>query len=226
MRVTDVTSTFARLQSLLSPVGGEYVEQSSLSGAGASTVGTATLRVGASRLGVVQAAVAEWGTVVSQTSAGEDVTDQAVDLESRLTVERRVERELLELLESRRGSPLKEILEVREQLNTVRTQIERLTAQQARLNSLVSLATLTVTLRGIEQPDAPEGLLDYASQSLRVTWKRALSTAIDSVAWILGVLVGGIVFWIALAVLVLLGYRLYRRSTAAAAHEPPPRLDT
>ncbi|MBY0111973.1 MAG: DUF4349 domain-containing protein [Phycisphaerales bacterium] len=225
VRVADVAATFSRLPSLLSPAGGEYVEQSSLSGSGSSSVATATLRVTAKRLGFVQAAISEWGVVTSQTSAGEDVTDQAVDLEARLTVERRIERELLELLDGRRGAPLKEVLEVREQLNTVRTQIERLVAQQNRLESLVSLATLTVTIRTIEQPPAPSGLGDYAARTLRETWSRSLTTAIDSLAWLLSVLIGGIFFWIVLGAIALVAVRVHRSRTALAAHEPPPPLD-
>lgn len=225
VRVADVAATFSRLASLLSPAGGEYVEQSSLSGAGYSSVGTATLRVTAKRLGFVQAAVAEWGVVMSQTSAGEDVTDQTVDLEARLTVERRIERELLELLDGRRGAPLKEVLEVREQLNTVRTQIERLVAQQNRLDSLVSLATLTVTIRTIEQPPAPSGLGDYAARTLKETWNRSLSTAIDSLAWLISVLIGGVFVWIVLGTIALVAVRMHRSRDTRAAHEPPPLLD-
>lgn len=227
VRVADVAATFTRLQSLLSQAGGEYIEQSSLSGTGSSTVGTATLRIAAKRLGFVQAAVAEWGVVTSQTSAGEDVTDQSVDLEARLTVERRVERELLELLDTRKGAPLKEVLEVREQLNSVRTQIERLTAQQTRLDALVSLATLTVTLRASEPVPAavaPPGILGYAKQTLADAWARSLTSAIDSLAWLVSMLVGGVFVWIALGLGVVVLLRVWRSIETRAAHEPAPRL--
>ena len=228
IRVSDVPAAFSRLPGLLAPAGGEFIEQSSLSGAGANAVGSATLRVSTKRLGMVQAALAEWGTVIAQTSAGEDVTDQAIDLEARLAVERRVERELLDLLDTRNGSPLKEILEVREQLNAVRTQIERLVAQQNRLDGLVALATLTVTLRG----PAPEtvvntpNLFSYAKQALSEAWTRSLTSAVDSLAWLVSVAVGGLFVWIGLGAIVIILLRVWRSMEARSAHEPPPRLDS
>ena len=87
------------------------------------------------------------------------MTDPSVvDLDARLRNERRVEQELLELLDSRDESPLEEILKLRGEIAKVRTQIERYTAQQDRLSRLVSLATVLIIIRpeNIEQIEVPD----------------------------------------------------------------------
>ena len=113
---TDVAATFLKARQLVSEAGGEYIEQSSLAGEGDSTRASLTLRVSASRLSDVLNELRKLGVVVSEEARGEDVTNQVVDLDARLRNERRVEQELLELLESRDDSPLEEILKLRAEI--------------------------------------------------------------------------------------------------------------
>lgn len=223
----DVRAAFSRLPSLLSEVRGEFIEQSSFSGAGASTTASATLRVPADRLGAVLATLRGLGTLSSESSSGEDVTEQVVDLDARLRNEQRVEKELLSLLESRNGAPLKEILEVRESLRNVREQIERISAQQKRMDRLVSLATIRIFIRTETAPHAPPepaGFWTTATTRIAATWTHSLRIALDAFAGLLAVVVGGAVWWILLGVFGFIAMKLWRRYQRHAAFEPPPRL--
>lgn len=205
---TDVAATFLKARQLVSEAGGEYIEESSLAGEGDSTRASLTLRVSASRLSDVLNGLRELGTVVSEVARGEDVTDQVVDLDARLRNERRVEQELLELLERRDDSPLEEILKLRGEIAKVRTQIERYTAQQDRLSRLVSLATVLVIIRPekIEPVEEPQeaSLWSYFKDSISDSWQRGVAFLADTVAGIVGVIVGGIVWWTLLIAVVVL----------------------
>ena len=205
---TDVAATFLKARQLVSEAGGEYIEQSSLAGEGDSTRASLTLRVSASRLSDVLNELRKLGVVVSEEARGEDVTNQVVDLDARLRNERRVEQELLELLDSRDDSPLEEILKLRAEIAKVRTQIERYTAQQERLSRLVSLATVLVIIRPekIEPVEVPDeaSLWGYFKDSISDSWQRGVAFLADTVAGIVGVIVGGIVWWTLLIAVVVL----------------------
>ncbi len=221
----DVRAAFSRLPSLLSEARGEYIEQSTFSGSGSSTTASATLRVPADRLGTVRAALQGLGTLSSESSSAEDVTEQVVDLDARLRNEQRVEQELLTLLEARRGAPLKEILEVRESLRSVREQIERLSAQQKRIGRLVSLATIRVSISTEPaQPAAPVGFWTTASSRIGSTWNDSLKIALDAFAGLLAVVVGGAVWWFLLAIVGFVAWKIWSRRRQLAAFEPPPQL--
>jgi hypothetical protein len=221
----DVRAAFSRLPGLLSEARGEYIEQSTFSGTGASTAASATLRVPSDRLGTVRAALQGLGRLSSESSSAEDVTEQVVDLDARLRNEQRVEQELLTLLEARRGAPLKEVLEVRESLRSVREQIERLSAQQKRIGRLVSLATIRVSIRAEPaQPAEPAGFWTTASSRIGSTCNDSLKIALDAFTGLLAVVVGGAVWWFLLAVIGFIAWRIWSRRQQLAAFEPPPRL--
>lgn len=76
--------------------------------------------------------------------SGEDVTAQLVDLGARLRALRAEEEALTILLAS--ATNVGEVLSVREQLSSTRTEIEQLAAQQDSLDDQATYATLAVTL--------------------------------------------------------------------------------
>src|ERR1051326_7778127 len=75
----DVRGTFAKAAHLASEAGGEYVENSSLTGEGKTAQGNLTLRVAATRLGALMTSLRELGVVKAENTTGEDVTAQVVD---------------------------------------------------------------------------------------------------------------------------------------------------
>jgi hypothetical protein len=190
LAVDDVSAAYMKALRLVSEAHGEFIEESSLSGAGR---GTLTLRVSVERLSGVLDELRALGTVTDEKSSGEDVTDQVVDLEARISNEQLVEKELLELLESRADAPLEDLLRLREEVNRVRVSIERMTAQRERLSRLVSLASVLVIIRAEDEPvEEPEqaSLWGGFAGSLGDSWTGGVRVLGETVAGIVRVLVG------------------------------------
>src|SRR5690606_1441883 len=91
----DVTAAFLTAARVVRPARGEYVQESSDRGEGSYASASRTLRIAADRLSEALHQLRALGTVTSETTSGEDITTQMVDLEARLRNERRIEVELL-----------------------------------------------------------------------------------------------------------------------------------
>lgn len=209
----DVRAAFLKAGLILNEGLGEHVQDSSLTGAGNDATATLTLRVVASRLSEVSNALRELGVVISERRDGQDVTGQVIDVEARLRNEHRVEKELLELFDQRKDAPLKDVLDLRQKLSEVRAGIEQLVAQRDHLSRLVSLATVLVIIRtGEKPPEEPkvEGLWHYFGESIKHAWRGGLRGLADTVAALVGIFVGGLIWWILLIVALLLLRRYVR----------------
>jgi type II secretory pathway pseudopilin PulG len=123
-----------------------YVAQLSASAEGGSerTV-AASLRVPADQLDACLAELKKLGRVIQESQAGEEVTQQHVDLVARLKNSRNTEARLSGVLEQRSG-PVKEILEVEKESARVRGEIEQMEAEQQNLEHRVSFATIDLKL--------------------------------------------------------------------------------
>ncbi len=106
----------------------------------------ATFRVPADQLDATLAEIKQLAHVEQESQGGEEVTDQYVDLNARLSNARRTEQTLLDILEKRTGR-LSDVLAVEQELSNVREGIETMEAQQKNLQNRVSFATLQVELR-------------------------------------------------------------------------------
>jgi hypothetical protein len=106
---------------------------------------TATLRVPADQLDATLAEVKALGRVESESQSGQDVTSQYVDLQARLSNARNTEQRLTDLLRNRTGK-LSDVLEVEQELDRVRGQIEQMEAERKNMSNQVSYATLNATI--------------------------------------------------------------------------------
>lgn len=206
LRTDDVRATFLKAAQFISEAHSEYTEASSLTGSGDKARANITLRVAVDRLSIVLNQLRKLGKVHSEDMRGEDVTSRVVDLDARLRNEKRIETELLELLEKREEAPLKEIIQLRSSINEVRQSIEWLTAQKQRLSRLVSLATILVIIRAEdapkEEPEPEPSLGQYFSDSVGTSWSGGLRFLSDTVAGLLRVIIGGIIWWVLIAVAI------------------------
>lgn len=212
MEVTarDVRPFFDRVTAMVDPALGEFVEAASAT----EVRGEATLRVAADRLDTVMRTIREMDGGVEVTReelSATDVTDRRTDLAARLTNERCIEAELLELIESRPDAPLGDVLKVRDALNDVRLGIERLEAQQSSLAERVSLATLRVRIERADEGEASQGLEEGGVfAGLGGAFARGTRTLADSAAWLVEVAVGGLLLWALLAIAGTWAYRTLR----------------
>jgi hypothetical protein len=83
LKVADIRAVFSKIALIPSQAQGEYTESADLSGSPTPTGASIVLRVRADRLSAVLNELRAFGEVTTESSKGEDVTDQAVDLDAR-----------------------------------------------------------------------------------------------------------------------------------------------
>ncbi|MEV7684841.1 DUF4349 domain-containing protein [Streptomyces bungoensis] len=162
------------------------------------------------------------GRLLERTARAEDVTDQVVDVDSRVRSQRASVARIRELMD--RATKLSDVVSLEGELSSREADLEALLAQQASLKDRTSLATITLSLS--ETPvhraaaDDSPGFVDALSGG----WHAFLAM----LRWI-ALVVGAVLPFAALAaVLALLWVRVVRprlrrgpRSAAAAAPAGP-----
>ncbi|WP_236789808.1 DUF4349 domain-containing protein [Amycolatopsis sp. GM8] len=111
---------------------------------------TLTLAVPSDSLDDVLARLSKLGQVTSTQQSAADVTDQVVDVESRLETARRSVDRVRALLD--RATSLSDITSIESQLTTRESDLESLQARQKSLTTTVTLATLTLTVTPTPAP--------------------------------------------------------------------------
>ncbi len=121
-----------------------YVAQLNVTGqSGSGRVLVATLRVPSDHLPVVMSELKKLGRVEKESQAGEEITEQYVDLVARLSNARHTEQRLIEVLRDRTGK-VADILAVEREIARVRGEIEQMEAERKNLENRVGLATVQV----------------------------------------------------------------------------------
>lgn len=186
-----------------------------------------TLRVPAAELNEVMAAIKELvDDVVSESQGAEDVTEQYVDLEARLTNLEALEVELRALLEEVRRQPESDpekLLTVFNELSSVRGQIEQIQGQINYLNDLTSLATLEVL---ISQTPSAAPIVAEPWQPLQVA-KDAVRDLVASLQDVVNWAIGFALSTLPILILTLgipggVAYLIYRRIRARRDRTTPP----
>jgi hypothetical protein len=225
LTVPSTREAFAKVRHLLRADLSEFIESSTLTGQDKEARAQLTLRVAAAggRLDEVLNALRTLGKVESENSTGDDVTAQAVDLDARLRNERQVETELLRLLDSRKDAQLKDILDLRDKLASVRQSIERLQGQRDTLARQVSLASILVILRPDDAPKpAPkqDSMLDSFTNEISTAWTSGLTMLTQTIAFLVRILIGGLVWWLLLFAAIAIARRAIRRLIPDPARVP------
>ena len=145
--VFDVEEAMEAAERTLNAVGG-YVQSMSR--------GVLVMRVPAGSLRELMDAYAEFGVVEARTLQARDVTDEYVDLKSRIRVLRETRDQLAALL--RKAHNVEQALAIRAELDRVNMELERAEARLRVLRSLIAYSTLTLNLieRG-PHVDTPSG---------------------------------------------------------------------
>lgn len=189
---------------------------------------TATLRVPNEDLTTSLAAIEKLAVgVTSKTLSSQDVTEEFVDIEARLTNLKTLETELRKLLkevsDNTNADPGK-LLQVYTEISNVRLQIEQIEGRKQVLTNLVALATVQVNIAPVptivpivEQPWRPsvvakEALADTVAAGQRIA-ELGIRFGLNTLPVLLGI--GGPI--------VLAGWfilRRYRHRTAGAIQPP------
>ena len=131
---------------------GGYIENSSVQGTGqgsgaSSRTASYTARIPAGRLEEFLDRAGSVGTVVSKSTGGEDVTQNYYDTDTRIKSLETERDRLLDLM--KKAEKMADVLAIEQRLTEVQTQIEQLTGDLKRMDSLVSLATVTVSIQEV-----------------------------------------------------------------------------
>lgn len=214
--VEDTQAAMARLRSVALTFGG-YVANANLWQVKENLMrGTVTLRIDASRFDDAIDRIKEMALEVQRENIGsQDVTEEYVDLESRLRNLEATEQELLALLAEVRKQTNKasEVLQVYRELTSVREEIERIKGRMQYLDNRVQLATITVELipreeKSIVQPGWHPGQTLRAALSALA---RAGQALVSATIWLV-IFVLPLVLVLAVPVgLIVMGIRRWRR---------------
>lgn len=113
----------------------------------------------------------------------EDVTEQYIDLEARLKSKKELEARYIDLL--RKANKVSDIIEVEQQINVIREEIESKQGQLNYMKSRVSMSTLNITFY---KPTAESGItVSYGD--------KIVNALKGSVSWIPGFFIGLIYIW-------------------------------
>ncbi len=152
------------------------------------------LRVPATRFEAAVAEIRAVGTRIrAEKITGKDVTEEFIDLDARLRVQRALEAQFLEIM--KRADKVADALEVHSQLAGVRTEIERVEGRRRFLENQAALSTINATL----QPPAP--LVGANTSGFLYGLRHAFGDGVDIAAEII---LGLIRFGIALLPVLLL----------------------
>jgi len=144
MRSKDPWATSDRAQAIASGLGGDVLNLSQ-SGTADSRSASLTIRVPSSRFGdALQALKSLDGEIQTSGVSAQDVTDQFVDLQARLTAKQAEEQRYIAILN--RANTIDEILKVDASLGNVRTQIEQLTAQINSIKNRTEFSTISMSI--------------------------------------------------------------------------------
>ncbi|MEU0914345.1 DUF4349 domain-containing protein [Streptomyces althioticus] len=218
VRVKDVPTALDEARTATTNAGGYVGDESTRRDAVGHERTRVVLRVPVDAYDKVLAALEGTGTLVERNANAEDVTDQVVDVESRVRSQRASVARIRELMD--RATRLSDVVTLEGELSTRQADLESLLAQQAALKDRTSLATITLTLPETPVKEAKEdeepGFLD----ALTGGWDVFLTL----LRWLLLAL-GAVLPFAAVAALVVLVWSKLISPRMARRPRPGPAAD-
>lgn len=157
LEVADLAKAQARLTERMLALGG-YVEEKSDYGSYSQSL---VYRVPKDAFATALGDVEQSGKVLSRHVKGEDVTEQYVDVETRLRNNIALRDRLRDLLG--KAKDIKDILQIESELNRIQSEIDSMEARMRILKDQIQMSTLRVELRQqeAEKPATIYGPLGY-----------------------------------------------------------------
>lgn len=226
MEVENAKDTVEKITTEASKVGG-YVSDSTFRQEDQYNVATVTVRIPPESLADFTEMLGESGEIKSSNMTSEDVSDQYVDLESRLKNAEAQEEQLLLIMDQ--AVKIEDILSVRSELNLVQQEIEMLKGQLRYLDNLVGFSTVTITItEPVPTPETPEadpnsGLmpvwsLEFIGSNMQKAFNNSLavtSMIFGAILMILSFIIVPVLILAAIIVPIVLLVRARRKKKAA-----------
>jgi uncharacterized coiled-coil protein SlyX len=169
--VKDFVDVEPQLRALVSQFQGYVADVSVDRSQGESRSGQWVVRIPAESLETFLAGVDVLGIPEHRRQSAQEVTEEYVDLQSRLANKKRLEERILKLLETA-SSQLKDIIAVEQELARVREEIEVMEGRLRYLDNMTTLATVTINARE-ERDYVPPQAPTFANQ-ITSTWGTSL----------------------------------------------------
>ena len=212
IEVKNYQQTLNTIQSQVANRGG-YVVDSNMQGYAEndSTTGQVTVRIPQDQFREFIQIVEDGSSKVLESSiSGQDVTEEFIDLESRLKSRGVVEERLLSFMEQ--AEKTEDLLTISADLAEVQGEIEEIKGRMNYLQNRTDLATVTIYMeeKNVTISGMSEGELN--------TWEKTKQQFLNSINFLLAVFSGIFVFIIGnmpvlilLGVIVVIGFFVYRR---------------
>jgi hypothetical protein len=210
VQVDDVDDAAAKARGLAERFDGFVADERSESG-----TANLTLRVATDRLGEALATIEGLGEVTHREQQAKDVTEQVVDVETRITNQRASVERVRALLD--RATTVGEVVQIESELTKRQAELESLENRAAALAGQTELATVTVRLAG-RGSTALGGERTGFLAGLESGW----NAFVASITVLLTVLGAILPFLLALGVPLLFALLTIRRRRAAARPAGPP----
>ncbi|MFE5847659.1 DUF4349 domain-containing protein [Streptomyces niveus] len=216
VEVKSVTKALAEARSVALGAGGVIEDETTERVDDSYITSHVVLRVPEAEYDSVLTELAGTGKLLSRTANAKDVTEQVVDVNSRIATQRASVNRVRKLMDQ--AQDITDVVALESQLNTRQAELESLLAKQASLADRTTMATVTLDLserakeEKADEDDGP-GFLD----ALGGGWDAFVSV----LRWIVVVLAAILPFVVALAVLFVLWRVFGVRLTALRARRTP-----
>ncbi|MEU0406051.1 DUF4349 domain-containing protein [Streptomyces sp. NPDC006197] len=215
VEVKDAAQALATARRVATDAGGHVENESTERVDDAYLTSQIVLRVPQERYDSVLTELAGTGKLLDRKADAKDVTDQVVDVESRIATQRASVARVRALME--RAEKLSDVVTLEGELSRRQADLEALLAQQSSLKDRTTMATITLRLSEKEKPPAEEreeGRPGFGD-ALSGGWNALVGAA----AWI-GIVLTALAPWLAVALIVFVLWRRLVRPRLAARPRP------
>lgn len=215
----DVPQVVAQVTALVEEAKG-FVVESALDDVTTSPRARMRVRVPAEGLDAFLGKVRTFGTrVVSESTNGEDVTEEHVDLQAQLRNLKASEAQFLEIL--KRAQTIEDILNVQQQLERVRGEIDRSEGRKKYLEQSAAMSTVQLYIAAEE--DALPTITPQQRWRPKAIWKSAVRSLILTAQGLANLAIRLVVLapiWVPIVFIVWFLWRRHRRRAAAKGAPP------
>lgn len=162
--------------------------------------------------------------VIEHHVSGQDVTEEFVDLESRLKSKRTVEERLLEFMENAEGT--EDLLAISKNLSSVQEEIEVIVGRMNYLQNKADFATVSIAI------DENNVTLSSISDTEQNTWeetkkqfKRSINFIITTFSSLVIFIGGNLPVFVLVGLLLLTGYFIIRKRINKASNKNNPPME-
>jgi hypothetical protein len=182
------------------------------------TAATLTLHIPSDRFDQALGELSELGKVITRNQTAEDVTEQVVDLESRIATQRASVDRVRALLA--RAGTVEEIVRIEQEVTTREAELESLQQRQQALAGQVAMSTVTISVTKNQTPPPPKQ--EEESSGFLAGLSDGWGAFLDAGAGTLQVVGALLPFLLVLGIPAAVAFRWWRRrrTTAPAPQQP------